>query len=160
MDRGLLVQLIAFAVLVTLAAIAFLATRRRARRRAKAGAEVAIDRLASRVCLAIEDDPAIEQPRTQSLVSWYSRLGDDLRRARTRGEYRRVIWSARGAEAADQAWERGQRIPGSGFAEQAILGGFKVAGGVAAVAWAAWREHGDDIRGADGRSRERTGVSR
>ncbi len=159
MDAETIAGLTVFAVLVATATVAYFAARRRSRRRAMYKAELALDRLASRVCAALEDDPDVEQQRTQSLLSWYAELGDELRRATTRGDYRRVAWSARAAEAADQAWERGQRIPGAEHAERMIFGGARIAGGVAAAAWAAWREHGADARTefARSRSRSRTG---
>lgn len=158
-DTGTLINLALFLTLVAIAATALLIARRRARVRARERAELALDRLASRVCTALEEDPDVEQQRTQSLLSWYSELGDDLRRATTRGDYRQVAWSARAAEAADQAWEKGQRIPGAEHAERVIFGGARIAGGVAAAAWAAWREHGGDVRTelARSRARSRTG---
>ena len=156
MDAGTIAGLVIFVALVATATGAFLVARRRSRRRAKERAELALDRLASRVCSALEEDPEVTQQRTQSLLSWYAELGDDLRRSTTRRDYRRVAWSARAAEAADQAWERGQRIPGAEHAERVIFGGARIAGGVAAAAWAAWREHGGDVRAEYARSRARS----
>ena len=156
MDAGTIAGLAIFAALVATATGAFLVARRRSRRRAKERAELALDRLASRVCSALEEDAEVTQQRTQSLLSWYAELGDDLRRSTTRRDYRRVAWSARAAEAADQAWERGQRIPGAEHAERVIFGGARIAGGVAAAAWAAWREHGGDVRAEYTRSRARS----
>lgn len=155
-DAETIVVLTVFAALVATATIAYFVARRRSRRRAQQKAELALDRLASRVCAALEEDPDVEQQRTQSLLSWYAELGDDLSRANNRSDYRRVAWSARAAEAADQAWEKGQRIPGAEHAERVIFGGARIAGGVAAAAWAAWREHGTDVRSEVARSRTRS----
>jgi len=147
-DVGTIVSLGLLAALLLAGGVAFVLLRRRSRRRARAAAESALDRLATRLCLALEDDPDITRQRTRTLSSRYSALVDDLVRARTRGDYRRVLWAARAAEAGDLAWEGAGRIPGAERAERMLFGGAMIAGGVAAMAHAAWerRSVGEDER--------------